>query len=151
MTRLSWSEYFIDMARLAAQRSTCLRRQVGAVAVRDKRILCTGYNGSPSGLPHCLDVGCLRNELGIESGTRHEICRAVHAEQNLIVQAARVGVSLQGCTVYCTHQPCILCAKLLASVGVATVIFYNPYPDQEAVKLLRDAGVGCGSYEELCL
>ncbi|MBI3990744.1 MAG: dCMP deaminase family protein, partial [Candidatus Omnitrophica bacterium] len=111
--RPSWDEYFMKMALLVAERSTCLRHHVGAVIVKDKRMLTTGYNGAPAGTKDCLELGCLRDELKIPSGTRHEICRAIHAEQNALIQAALYGVSVAGATIYCTHSPCILCAKML--------------------------------------
>ena len=111
--RASWPRYFMDIAHLVAQRSTCLRRKVGAIAVLDRRILATGYNGAPSGVPHCLEVGCLRQQMGIPSGQRHEICRGIHAEQNVIIQAAVHGISLRGAEIFCTTQPCIICAKML--------------------------------------
>ena len=135
--RPDWDEYFMEIAHVVARRSTCLRRQIGAVIVRDKRILATGYNGAPSGLPHCLDIGCLRNELGIDSGTRHEICRALHSEQNAIIQAAYHGISTKDSTIYCTHQPCSLCAKAIISAGVNRVVFEGDYPDSFALDMLN--------------
>ena len=111
--RIPWPEYFMRIAFLVAERCTCLRRKVGAVAVKDNRILATGYNGAPSNTPHCLDIGCLREQLGIPSGQRHEICRGLHAEQNVIIQAATHGVSVEGSVIYCTTQPCLICAKML--------------------------------------
>jgi len=131
----------MDIATLVASRSTCLRRQVGAVIVREKRIISTGYNGAPSGVAHCLDVGCLREELGIPSGERHELCRAVHAEQNAIIQAALHGVSTKGSTLYCTTQPCVLCAKMLINAGVEEIFFKGSYPDELAISLLNEAKV----------
>lgn len=139
--RPSWTEYFMEIAKLVATRSTCLRRQVGAVLVRDKRILSTGYNGAPSGVDHCLDVGCLREQLGIPSGQRHELCRAVHAEQNAIIQAALHGVSTKGAILYCTTQPCVLCAKMLINAGVEEIFFQGSYPDELALSLLKEAKV----------
>jgi len=115
-TRPTIDEYFLKIATVVAERSTCLRHHVGAVAVRDKHILATGYNGAASGLKDCLELGCLRDEMNIESGTRHEICRAIHAEQNVIIQAALHGITLGGATVYVTHPPCILCAKMLGNL-----------------------------------
>lgn len=131
----------MDIATLVSSRSTCLRRQVGAVLVRDKHIIATGYNGAPRGVSHCLETGCLREQLGIPSGERHEICRGTHAEQNAIIQAALHGVSTQGSTLYCTHQPCILCAKMLINVGVQRVIFQGTYPDGLALELMAEAGL----------
>ena len=139
--RPSWDEYFMGIARLAATRSTCLRRQVGAVIVKDKRILTTGYNGAPAGLPHCLDIGCLRDELKIPSGERHELCRATHAEQNAIVQAAALGVSIKDSVMYSTTQPCILCTKLIINAGIKKIMIENSYPDKMSEEMLKQAGV----------
>ncbi|MDD5472690.1 MAG: cytidine/deoxycytidylate deaminase family protein [Candidatus Methanoperedens sp.] len=134
-------EYFMEIAAIVAKRSTCLRNQVGAVIVKDKRILSTGYNGAPRNLEHCLDIGCVRQQNNIASGTRHELCRAVHAEQNAIIQAALHGVSTENATVYCTHQPCILCAKILINARVEKVVFGTVYPDTEALDFFEKAGV----------
>jgi dCMP deaminase len=139
--RPTWDEYFMNLARQAATRSTCLRRQVGAVLVRDKRVLATGYNGAPRGISHCLDVGCLRDELGIPSGERHELCRAIHAEQNAIIQAAVHGVGIEDATLYCTHQPCILCAKMLINCGVREIHYAEGYPDDLSQAMFAEAGV----------
>ncbi|MGB9876628.1 MAG: deoxycytidylate deaminase [bacterium] len=141
MERPPWDEYFMQIARVVATRSTCLRRQVGAVLVKEKRILTTGYNGAPRGLPHCLEVGCLREQLGIPSGERQELCRGLHAEQNAIIQAAYYGVSIEGATLYCTHQPCITCAKMLINAGIRRIVYEEPYPDELAEQMLREAGV----------
>ena len=140
-TRPSWDEYFMNIAELAATRSTCLRRQVGSVIVKDKKILATGYNGAPSGLQHCLDIGCLREELGIPSGERHELCRATHAEQNAIVQAALFGVSIKDSTLYSTTQPCILCTKLIINAGIKKIVIKDSYSDKMSRKMLKEAGV----------
>lgn len=139
--RPSWDSYFMQLAFVVAGRSTCLRRQVGAVMVKDKQILSTGYNGSPSGLRHCDEVGCLRQSLSVPSGERHEICRAVHAEQNALVQAAKHGVSIMGADLYVTHQPCVLCTKLLINAGILRVVYTHPYPDQLAVAMAKEAGL----------
>jgi dCMP deaminase len=139
--RPSWDEYFMSMAELAATRSTCLRRQVGAVIVKDKKILATGYNGAPAGLKHCLDIGCLRDKLKIPSGERHELCRATHAEQNAIVQAALFGVSISGSTMYSTTQPCVLCTKLIINAGIKRIIIQNSYPDRMSMQMLKEAKV----------
>lgn len=139
--RPDWDEYFMEIAHVVAKRSTCTRRQIGAIVVKDKRILTTGYNGAPSGLPHCVDLECLRDELGIASGTRHEICRALHAEQNAIMQAALYGVSTKDSTLYCTHQPCSLCAKAIINSGVRRVVFQGDYPDDFALEMLEKADV----------
>lgn len=134
-------DYFMEIAHVVAKRSTCMRNHVGAVIVRDKRILATGYNGAPRNLPHCLEIGCIRDERGIESGTRHEVCQAVHAEQNAIIQGALHGVSTIGATLYCTHQPCILCAKMMINAGIIRVVFRQQYPDPEALKFFNESGV----------
>jgi dCMP deaminase len=139
--RPSLDEYFLKIAAVVAERSTCLRHHVGAVMVRDKQILSTGYNGAPAGLTDCLALGCLRDELGIPSGTRHETCRAVHAEQNAIIQAALHGVSLEGATIYCTHTPCILCAKMLTNAKVKRYLSYGKYNDNAFVPLFEQAGI----------
>ena len=139
--RPSWDEYFMEIAKVAAKRSTCLRRQVGAVAVRDKHILATGYNGAPVGLAHCSEVGCVRAKLGIPSGERHELCRGLHAEQNLIIQAAVHGVAISGATVYCTFHPCVVCSKMLINAGIARIVFAGEYPDRLADEMLQEAGV----------
>jgi len=131
----------MEIAFKVATRSTCLRRHVGAVIVRGKRILTTGYNGPPSGLAHCDEVGCLREQLGIPSGQRQEICRGLHAEQNAIIQAALYGVSIEGSTIYVTHQPCITCAKMIINAGIKRIVYANPYPDELARSMLEEAGV----------
>jgi len=131
----------MEIVAQVATRSTCLRRQIGALIVRDKRILATGYNGVPSGVRHCSEVGCLRDQLGIPSGERHELCRGLHAEQNATIQAARAGTSIEGSTVYCTHQPCILCAKILINAGITEIVFAGDYPDEMARDMLQEAGV----------
>ncbi len=139
--RLAWPLYFMQITHLVAQRSTCLRRKVGAVAVKDRRILATGYNGAPNGLEHCLSLGCLRQQLGIPSGQRHELCRALHAEQNVIIQAAVHGISLLGADIYCTTQPCLICAKMLINCQVRAIYFSEGYPDEMAQGMLREAGI----------
>lgn len=139
MKRPSWDEYFMEIARLVASRSTCLRRQVGAVMVKDKNILATGYNGTPSGIRHCSEVGCLRQEMNVPSGERHELCRGLHAEQNAIIQAAKHGVNIDGATLYCTHSPCIICSKMLINSGVKRIVCYDGYPDPLAKAMLDEA------------
>lgn len=139
--RPSWDEYFLDIVRLVARRSTCLRRSVGAVLVIDKRILATGYNGAPSGLKHCSEVGCLRKKMNISSGERHELCRGLHAEQNAIIQSALHGVSARGATLYCTNHPCIICAKMIINAGIARVVYKDGYQDPMAGEILKEAGV----------
>ncbi len=139
--RPEFDEYFMNIVDDVAKRSTCLRRQLGAVIVKDKRIIATGYNGAPRNLPHCLDAGCLRDELKIPSGTRHEICRAVHAEQNAVLQCAAYGVPCEGATVYTSSSPCMICAKILINAGIKRVVYRGDYPDREAVHTLKAAGV----------
>ncbi|MDI6826921.1 MAG: cytidine/deoxycytidylate deaminase family protein [Armatimonadota bacterium] len=139
--RPDWDKYFLEIAQVVAKRSTCLRRQIGAVIVRDRRILATGYNGAPSGLAHCLDTGCLRDKMGIESGTRTELCRALHSEMNAIIQAAQHGVSTKGATLYCTHQPCSVCARMLVNAGIVRVVYIGDYPDPFAMEILDEAGI----------
>jgi len=139
--RPTWDVYFMDIADLVSKRSTCLRRSVGAVLVKDRRVLATGYNGAPSGLHHCLDVGCLREQLGVPSGERHELCRGLHAEQNAIIQAALHGVSVNGSTLYCTNHPCIICAKMIINAGIITVVAKADYRDKFAEDILEEAGI----------
>ncbi|MBW2108117.1 MAG: cytidine/deoxycytidylate deaminase family protein [Deltaproteobacteria bacterium] len=141
MTRPSWNQYFMDIACLVARRSTCRRRQVGAIAVRDKRILATGYNGAPSGMPHCLDLGCLREDMNIPSGQRHELCRGLHAEQNVIIQAAYHGVSIRGATLFCTNLPCSICTKMLINAGIHDIRYLQGYADSMAEEMMKTAGV----------
>ena len=148
MARMSWDEYFMGIVGLVKERSTCMRRQVGALIVKDKRILSTGYNGAPMGCPHCEEVGCLRIQFDVPSGTRHELCRAVHAEQNAIVQAAYHGVSLKDATLYITDSPCVICAKLAINAGISKIIYKGDYPDELAKKLLSEAEVRLIKYEE---
>ena len=139
--RPSWDEYFMEITELVKSRSTCIRRQVGALTVKDNRILTTGYNGAPQGCKHCEEIGCLRQEKGIPSGERHELCRAIHAEQNAIVQAAYSGISLKGATLYVTTQPCVLCSKLAINAGIVKIIYRGSYPDALGLKMLEEAGV----------
>ena len=142
MNRPSWDEYFMKMAQLAASRSTCLRRQVGAVIVKDRHVIATGYNGAPEGLPHCADIGgCLREQLGVPSGERHELCRALHAEQNAIIQAATLAQSIEGATIYVTNQPCSICAKMIINAGIERIVVEDGYPDKMAQDMLREAGL----------
>ena len=140
-SRPSWDEYFLEVAGLVARRSTCLRRKVGAVLVKNKRILATGYNGAPSGLKHCIDTGCLREKLKIPSGQRHELCRGLHAEQNALLQSALYGVSAKGSTLYVTNQPCSICSKMLINAGIKEVVISGGYPDKMAEEFLKEAGI----------
>ena len=139
--RPSWDEYFLKLSKLVAKRATCLRRRVGAVLVKDKRILATGYNGAPRGLAHCLDIGCIRQKLKIPSGQRHELCRALHAEQNALIQASLYGISVKDATLYATNQPCIICAKMLINAGIKEIVIADGYPDKMAMEFLKEAGI----------
>jgi len=139
--RPSWDEYFMQITLLVAQRSTCLRRKVGAIIVKDKRILATGYNGAPRNLPHCLDIGCLRDKLGIPSGERHELCRGIHAEQNAIVQAATSGVNIEGSVLYCTNHPCVLCTKMIINAGIVKVYYLEGYSDELSEQMAEEANL----------
>ncbi|GAW93826.1 comE operon protein 2 [Calderihabitans maritimus] len=139
--RLSWDEYFMEITEVVAKRSTCLRRQVGAIITRDNRILSTGYNGAPSGLAHCDEVGCLREAKGVPAGEKHELCRGVHAEQNAVIQAATYGASIKGGTLFTTYHPCVLCTKILINAGIKRVVYRGDYPDNLAVKLMQEAGI----------
>ncbi|NMB76170.1 MAG: dCMP deaminase family protein [Myxococcales bacterium] len=142
--RPDWDTYFMDFARLAERRSTCLRRRVGAVIVKERMLMATGYNGAPKGTPHCAEVGCLRQKLNVPSGQRHELCRGLHAEQNAIIQAAYHGVSIREGTLYCTFSPCIICIKMIINAGLRRVVFLGDYPDRLALELGQSAGL------ELC-
>ncbi len=141
--RPNWDEYFMEMAEVTAKRSTCLRRQVGAVIVKDKHIVATGYNGAPRGLEHCgeREDGCLREAREVPSGEKHELCRALHAEQNAIIQAATLGQSIEGAVIYITHQPCVICAKMIINAGIGRIVVKEGYPDELAVEILREAGI----------
>ncbi len=140
-SRPSWHAYFMGITDLVATRATCTRRKVGAIMVKDKQILCSGYNGAPSGVPHCAETGCLRMQLQVPSGEKHELCRGVHAEQNAIVQAASHGISLRGATLYCTNQPCSICAKMLINTGVEKIYYTDGYDDPLALDMLDQAGI----------
>lgn len=140
--RISWDEYFMRFAELAATRTTCLRRSVGAVIVKNKHILASGYNGAPKKVPHCKDLGgCLREKLNVPSGERHELCRALHAEQNAIIQCAMSGQNIEGATIYITHQPCIICSKMIINAGIKRIVVREGYPDNLAKQILSEAGL----------
>jgi dCMP deaminase len=141
MLRPSWDEYFITIAYIVSTRSTCLRRKVGAVIVKDRRILATGYNGTPSNITHCEDAGCIRDKLKIPSGERHELCRGLHAEQNVLLQAALYGISLRDSILYCTNQPCIICAKMIINAGIKEIVIADGYPDKMAEEFFREAAI----------
>ena len=139
--RPSYDEYFMEMAKVVSKRSTCLRRKVGAILVKDKHILSTGYNGAPKGLSHCSEVGCLRKDLKVPSGERHELCRGLHAEQNAIIQAAVFGISIKNSILYCTNTPCVVCVKMLINAGVDEIVFLGEYPDELAKKMLDESSI----------
>ena len=141
MSRPSWDEYFMELAKVVAKRSTCIRQKVGAIIVKDKRILATGYNGAPSGMDHCLDIGCLREKLKVPSGERQELCRGLHAEQNAIIQAAKFGICIEGSILYTTHCPCITCAKMIINAGIKKVVYGKEYADKRGLELLKEAGI----------
>ena len=146
-----WDHRFMEMAQLVSTWASCYQeeRKVGAVIVKDKRVMTTGYNGAPAGIRTCVERGeCLRKKLGIPSGTRHEMCYAVHAEQNAIIQAAKLGVNIDGSTLYCTHQPCILCAKMIVNAGIVRVVYHSGYPDDFALDIFKEAGVLVERYSE---
>ena len=141
MSRPSWPEYFMSITRMVAMRTTCLRRAVGAILVKDKRILATGYNGAPAGLRHCEEVGCLREDSSIPSGTRHELCRGLHAEQNAIIQAAYHGLAINGATLYCTNKPCVICSKMLINAGIQQIYYAEGYDDPLSDAMFEEAGL----------
>lgn len=144
--RPSWDEYFMNMLEVIKTRSTCLRRQVAAVIVKDRQIISTGYNGSAKGLRHCEEVGCLREQMQIPSGQRHELCRGIHAEQNAIIQASLHGVSIEGADIYITCSPCVLCSRMLINAGIKRIIYSGDYPDELAMEMLKEAGIELVKY-----
>ena len=139
--RPTWDEYFMDMVKVVRKRSTCVRRQVGAVLVKDNRLLTTGYNGAPKGVPHCNKAGCMRKQLKVASGERHEICRGLHAEQNAIIQAAIHGVSIMGATLYCTNKPCSICARMIVNAEISRIVYMEEYADNFAEELLKETEI----------
>jgi dCMP deaminase len=139
--RPSWNDYFMDIAHLVSERSTCMRRKVGAVMVKNRAILSTGYNGAPTGTPHCDETGCLRQQLKVPSGEKHELCRGLHAEQNAIIQAAVHGISIKGATLYCTNHPCSICAKMLINAGIQTIYYQHGYQDDLSKTLFDSADI----------
>ncbi len=149
MERPSWDEYFMDITRLVARRSTCMRRQVGAVMVKDKNVLATGYNGTPSKITHCDVTGCLREQLKVPSGERHELCRGLHAEQNAIIQAARHGINIADSVLYCTDSPCIICTKMLINAGIRKVIYLQGYADKLSMEMLDESGIEAYAFADL--
>ena len=147
MSRPSWEQYFMDIASLVAKRATCRRRKVGAILVKDKRILSTGYNGAPMGLDHCLDIGCLREIKNIPSGERHELCRGLHAEQNAIIQAAYHGVSVRDSILFCTNLPCIICVKMIINAGIRKIVYMNGYADELSRSMIEESGIELVEYQ----
>ncbi|MDY6856997.1 MAG: cytidine/deoxycytidylate deaminase family protein [Thermodesulfobacteriota bacterium] len=148
MKRPSWEEYFMDITFLVAKRSTCRRRQVGAIVVKDKRVLSTGYNGAPAGLAHCLDIGCLREKNDIPSGERHELCRGLHAEQNAIIQAAYHGICINNSVLFCTNLPCIICLKMVINAGIKKIIYKEGYADNLSVDMSMESGIDLLEYKK---
>ncbi|MCX5751456.1 MAG: cytidine/deoxycytidylate deaminase family protein [Candidatus Saganbacteria bacterium] len=146
--RPSWDEYFVGITKLVGERSTCLKRTVGAIIVKDNRILTTGYNGAPKGLDHCVEVGCIRKEMNVPSGQRHELCRGLHAEQNAIIQAAWHGVKIEGATMYSTYKPCVICVKMIINAGIKKLVYVGSYPDELASKMLLASGLEVVNYKE---
>lgn len=146
--RPDWDSYFMEIAQIVSKRSTCTRRSVGALVVKDRRILSTGYNGAPIGLAHCIDRGCVREQLGVASGERHELCRGLHAEQNAIVQAAFHGVSISGAHLYSTHLPCSICMKMVINAGISTLFYLEGYPDDLSMELVKESGIVLKRVEE---
>ena len=147
-SRPSWETYFMDITALVAKRSTCLRRAVGAIIVKDKQILSTGYNGAPSNVRHCREVGCLREKLNVASGQRHELCRGIHAEQNAIIQAAFHGVSVRDASLFCTNQPCSICAKMIINAGIQKIYYRSGYADPLALEMIEESGVALVQLEQ---
>ncbi|NMC56062.1 MAG: cytidine deaminase, partial [Eubacteriaceae bacterium] len=144
--RPSWDDYFMSILDTVKERSTCVRRKVGAIIVKDKRIISTGYNGAPSGLKHCYELGCMREKLNIPSGQNHELCRGIHAEQNAIIQAAMYGVSINEATIYVTCSPCVQCAKMIINAGIKNIVYCGEYPDKLSEELLKEAGINLHKY-----
>ena len=140
-SRPSWDEYFMEITRVVSKRSTCEKRSVGAVIVKNKRVLTTGYNGVPKDIEHCIKRGCLRKERNVPSGERHELCRGLHAEQNAIIQAAWHGVKIEGATMYCTYQPCIICVKMMINAGINELVYADGYPDKLAEEMLKESKI----------
>ena len=148
MNRPSWDDYFMEMTKLTATRSSCLRRHVGAVLVKDTRVIATGYNGAPAGVTHCEVTGCLRQKLNVPSGERHELCRGLHAEQNAIIQAALYGVSTEGATIYCTTKPCSICTKMIINAKISKIVYDEYYNDSLADELLKDTDIRVLQYQK---
>jgi len=146
-SRPAWDDYFMKITGVVSERATCVKRSVGAIIVKDNRILSTGYNGAPKGMKHCGEVGCIRKEMNVPSGQRHELCRGLHAEQNAIVQAAWHGVKIEGGTMYCTYQPCVICVKMMLNAGIKRLVYSGSYPDELAMKMIQESGLAVTKYE----
>jgi dCMP deaminase len=146
--RPSWDQYFMKITADVSERATCIKRKVGAIIVKDNRILSTGYNGAPKGMDHCEAVGCIRIEMHVPSGQRHELCRGLHAEQNAIIQAAVHGVKVDGSTMYCTYQPCVICVKMMINAGIKRLVFSGTYPDELAANMIVESKMNVTRYEE---
>lgn len=146
--RPSWDQYFLKITDVVAERATCVKRKVGAVIVKDNRILSSGYNGAPKGFRHCKIAGCLRKKMKVPSGQRHELCRGLHAEQNAIIQASVYGVSIRDSVMYCTHQPCAICVKMIINAGIKRLVYTGGYPDQLALDLVDESGLELENYKE---
>ena len=146
--RPSWDTYFMGIADLVSDRATCVKRKVGAVIVNEKQVISTGYNGTPKNLKHCSEVGCLRQQLNVPSGTRHELCRGLHAEQNAIIQAASSGANTTGATLYCTFLPCVICTKMIINAGIKRVVFKGYYPDDLAVQMFSETNIELVLYDK---
>lgn len=147
--RPNWDTYFMNIADVVATRASCIKRQVGSVITKNEQILATGYNGAPRGLKHAAEVGCLREQMEVPSGTHHELCRGLHAEQNAIIQAARNGVTTEGATLYCTYMPCVICSKMIINAGIKRIVFRGYYPDELAVQILNESGIDVVLFEEV--
>ena len=147
--RIDWNTYFINITKEVTKRSTCMRRMVGAIVVKENLILSTGYNGTPIGIKHCEDIGCIRNEMNVPSGERHELCRGLHAEQNTIINATKTGVNLEGSTIYITHSPCIICSKMIINAGIKKVVYTSNYSDELSIKFLKEADIKIEQYNEI--
>ncbi len=137
--RPRWDEYFMKITEVVSERATCVKRSVGAIIVKENRILSSGYNGAPKGMAHCGEAGCIRKEMGVASGQRHELCRGLHAEQNAIIQAAWHGVRIEGGTMYCTYQPCVICVKMMLNAGIKRLVYSGSYPDELAMKMIGES------------
>ena len=146
--RPSWDEYFMRITADVAERATCVKRKVGAIIVKEHRILSSGYNGAPKGFIHCEERGCLRKEMNVPSGQRHELCRGLHAEQNAIIQAAWHGVKIEGSTLYCTYQPCVICVKMMINAGIKKLVYAGGYPDELAQEMLKESKLEVKKYEK---